>query len=135
MYTVHAYYLAVVCQALSVVLIYPCCVTLFSFYFFDLEYHSAADLFTYMASLLCIALTGSFTGLAIGTLTDQETVGILIGNLVVMLFNFGAGCFANTGDGANPVIKFLSWVSPIHYGVEILFRQVTKGRVGQEKIL
>ena len=72
MYTVHAYYLAVICQSLSVVLIYPCLLTLCSFYFFEFEYSSVADMLTYMAALLCIALTGSFMGLAIGTMTDQD---------------------------------------------------------------
>lgn len=106
---------------MSVVLVYPCLLTLFSFYFFDLEYHGLVDMLTYMAALSLIALTGSFFGLFVGSFTDNDMVAILIGNLCVMLFNFGAGCFANTGEGANPVIKFLSWISPIHYGVEILF--------------
>lgn len=121
MYSVHAYYVAVICQSLSAVLIYPCLLTLFSFYFFDLEYHGLTDMLTYMAGLATIALSGSFFGLFVGTLTDDEMVAILIANLCVTLFNFGAGCFANTGEGANPVIKFLSWISPIHYGVQILF--------------
>ncbi len=85
---------------------------------------------TYMASLFCIAMCGSFFGIAMGTVTDDQNVAILIVNLFVTLFNFGAGCLSNTGANANPVIKFLSWVSPMHYGVEVIFKPVTKGRRG-----
>ena len=62
-------------------------------------------------------------------------MAILLANLVITLANFGAGCFANTGTDANPVIKFLSWISPMHYGVEIIFKVVTKGRPDQDEIL
>lgn len=122
MYSVHAYYLAVLCQCLTCIWFYPVLVTLFSFYCFEFEYSSAEDMLTYMASLLFIALSGSFFGIAIGAFTDSQGIAILVVNLFVNLFNFGAGCLSNTGTGANPVIKFLSWVSPVHYGVEIVFK-------------
>ena len=80
-----------------------------------------------MAALCAIAFSGSYFGLAIGTMTDDQNVAILIGNLCTMMMNFGAGCFANTGDDANPVIKFLSWISPMHYGVQIVFKIVSDG--------
>ena len=121
MYSVHSYYAAVVSQVMTVVWIYPVLLTLFSFYCFDFEYSSAGDMFTYMAALYCTALSGGFFGLAVGTMTGDENVAILIGNLAITLFNFGAGCLANTGSGANPVIKFLTWVSPMHYSVEVIF--------------
>lgn len=122
MYTVHSYFWAKVMQCVTAVWFYPVLVTIFSFYCFGLEAHSFADMLTYMAALTCIAFTGSFFGLAVGTFTNDEMAAILIGNLFVTLFNFGAGCLSNTGDDANPVIKFLSWVSPMHYGVEIIFK-------------
>ena len=62
-------------------------------------------------------------------------MAILIGNLVVTLFNFGAGCLANTGDGMNPFIQFLTWISPMHYAIELVFKQVSKGRVAQDQLL
>ena len=130
MYSVHAYYSAVLCQAMTAIGIYPVLLTLFSFYFFDLEYSGAEELFTYMAALLMTAFCGSFCGLMIGAMTDDDMVAILIGNLIVTLFNFGAGFLGNAGPVGNPVIRILSWVSPVHYGTEIVFQIVTKGRYG-----
>lgn len=78
-------------------------------------------MFTYMAAMFCTCNAGGYFGLAIGTMTNDETVGILIGNLAITLFNFGAGCLANTGGDANFLITFLTWVSPMHYSVEVIF--------------
>ena len=128
MYSVHSYYWAVLCQVLSALWIYPVLLTLISFYCFEFEYRAITDLLMYMAALLCITLTGAFMGLSMGCFTDDQNVAILLANLVITLANFGAGCLANTGSGANPVIKFLSWISPMHYGVEIVFKITTKGR-------
>ena len=89
---------------------------------------------TYMAALGMMGFCGAYFGLSVGTMTSDQNVAILIGNLFVTLFNFGAGCFANTGSDANPVIKFLSWISPMHYGVEVVFKQVTKGRPGADQL-
>jgi len=72
MYTVHSYYLAVVCQVLTCVWIYPVTLTFLSFYCFDLEYSSPADMFTYMAALLCTALAGGFFGIATGAMTTND---------------------------------------------------------------
>ena len=127
MYTVHSYFLAVLAQSFTCVWIYPVLLSLVSFYCFQFEYQAPSDLFTYMVALCAIAIAGNFFGLSIGTMTDDQNVAILIDNLCTMLFNFGAGCFANTGDGANPVIKFLSWISPMHYGVQIVFKIISKG--------
>ena len=62
-------------------------------------------------------------------------MAILIANLAIIMFNFGAGCFANIGGDANFTITFLSWISPMHYGVEIIFRRVTDGIPYQEWLL
>ena len=127
MYTVHSYYFAVMCQSLTISWIYPTIVTLLSFYCFGFEYHSFTDMLTYLLALFLSALAGSFFGLSTGSMTSNEQVAILIGNLAITLFNFGAGCLANTGDGMNPVIQFLVWVSPMHYAIEQVFKQVSKG--------
>ena len=115
---------------LSLVWIYPVLLSLLSFYCFDFDQHAAGDLFTYMATLLCIAICGAMFGVSTGTITSNAMVALLIGNFVVVLFAFGAGCIANTGDGMNPFIQLLTWVSPMHYGCELLFKQVTYGVPG-----
>jgi len=114
MYTVHSYYLAVCCQSLTCVWFYPVLVTLITFYCFDFEYSAPSNMFTYMGSMTLVALAGSFWGLSVGTMTSDMNVAILIVNLFSIIFNFGAGCLANTGANANFVITFLSWISPMH---------------------
>ena len=46
---------------------------------------------------------------------------------MIIVLNFGAGCFANTGKGANIVIRFISWISPVRYATEMTMRRVVKG--------
>ena len=43
-----------------------------------------------------------------------------------MMFNIGAGFLANTNSGN--LVKFLSWVSPQHYGMELIMRRLLDGR-------
>ena len=71
MYSVHAYFTAVTCQAFSVVFFYPVMVTILTFYCFDFEYNEAADLMTYMGGAFLVAMAGSFSGIFIGTLTND----------------------------------------------------------------
>lgn len=48
--------------------------------------------------------------------------------MFVIFMNFGAGVFANAGSGANVVIRFISYISPIRYAVEAILRRVTLGQ-------
>jgi hypothetical protein len=47
--------------------------------------------------------------------------------LCIILFNMGAGFLANAGNNSNKVILFLSWISPLHYSCEMLFRRILNG--------
>ena len=89
----------------------------------------------YMAALSCVAYCGNFLGLMFGCLTNNAEAALGTANLFVMMSGFGAGLFANTGSGANWFVTFLSWISPLRYGCEIIMRQVTKGRQAQDAIL
>ena len=135
MYTVHAFYISLICQILTFAWIYPAVLTCCSFYAFGLEYDTPEDLFTYMLIHFLMHLGGISFGLFCGTLTENEQGALLIGNTSIILFNFGSGIMANTGGDVNPIIKFLSWVSPMHYGTELLFKEVTKGRIAEQVLL
>lgn len=39
----------------------------------------------------------------------------------------GAGFLANAGNNSNKVVLFLSWISPLHYSCEMLFRRILDG--------
>ena len=71
MYSVHAYYTAIMCQTFCVIWFYPIMVSVLSFYCFDFEYKEAEDLLTYMGGALFIALSGIYFGIFVGTLTND----------------------------------------------------------------
>jgi hypothetical protein len=48
--------------------------------------------------------------------------------MVIIIFSFGAGMYANTGTSANFLVKFISWVSPLHYSCELLLRLLFEGK-------
>ena len=79
-------------------------------------------MFNYMGCLAATAYCGCYFGLMVGAMLDIPEVALGLGNLYAMIAGFGAGLFANTGDGANWFITFLSWISPLRYGCEILMR-------------
>ena len=122
MYTAHSYFWSKVAICSTIMWIYPVIVTLVSFYCFQWEASSFSDFLIYMMSLFGICFCGAFLGLMCGTFTSSLIVAILFGNLTITLLNFGAGCMSNTGETANPIIKFVSWISPMHYGCQILFK-------------
>ena len=41
----------------------------------------------------------------------------------------------NIGDGASPVVRFFSTISPVRYGVELAMRRVTAEKHLQDEIL
>ena len=135
MYTVSAYYLAFATRAVMMTWFYPVLLSAASFWFFQFEAHSFTDYLNYMGGLAMTGYSGAFMGYLIGAIFDNAEVALGIGNLFAMIAGFGAGLFANTGAGANWFIRFLSWISPLRYGCEIIFRQVTTGRPGQDQIL
>ena len=122
MYSVHSYYLAVITSSIVTMWIYPCFLTLFSFYCFEFEYSSLGDMLTYMMALIILANCGGFFGICVGTFTNNEMLALLVAQMIIMLMNFGSGVIANTGDNMNPVIQLLTWISPMHYAVQILFQ-------------
>ena len=52
-----------------------------------------------------------------------------------MSFNAGAGCWVNIGTGASPPVRFLSWISPVRYGVELTMRRITADKHLQDQVL
>jgi hypothetical protein len=64
--------------------------------------------------------------MTIGCIVPESSQAILVANLVVIMCNLGAGLLANTNSGY--LIKFLGWVSPEHYGMELIMRRLLDGR-------
>ena len=82
----------------------------------------------YMSSLLGITYVAMFEGFMIGCIIHEETRAYLFFWLSLMIFNFGAGFFANTGSQASWFVNGISFISPMHYATEVSLRIVTDGR-------
>ena len=87
----------------------------------------------YMASLSASTYCGMIMGFMYGCFLNKDmNMAMLVLWLSIMIFNFGAGFFANAGTGANWFVTALSYISPFFYSTEIQMRRVTEGRVVQE---
>lgn len=73
-------------------------------------------------------LVGNAFGLMWGSIFTNPWAAMGVNQLFMILFSMGAGMFANTGAGANKFIIGLSYVSPLHYGMTLLFRRVVANR-------
>ena len=123
MYTVHAYYWSKIAISSTVMWLYPVICSLCTFYCYSWEEASSfSDFMVFTMCLFCVCYCGAFLGLMCGAFTDSLLVAVLLGNLAITLLNFGAGIMSNTGDDANPVIRFISWISPMQYACQAIFK-------------
>eukprot|EP00347_Sterkiella_histriomuscorum_P020203 403338701 len=123
LYSEHSYFLSVLSASTLVLMFYPFCVGLLSYYFIKFDDTSAENIFKWVSVLVIQALNGSFFGFMLGALFDSDQQAILVVNLFMVLFNLGAGSFSNLGN-ANFVGKFLGWISPMRYSSELLLRRL-----------
>ena len=125
MYSVSAYYTAAVVSVLTTTWIYPMFAGLTEYYWFEFEDRSFLDFFYYEAGLIAACLAGNLFGFMFGCLFKDELMAIAIMQIFNQMFNFGCGCWVNIGEGASPVVRFFSWISPTRYGLELTMRRVT----------
>ena len=135
MYGPTAYYLATQTATVVMFILYPVIVTLTSFYFFELDEHTFGSMLDWMLVLTLTAFAGGFWGFTFGTFMKNEIVATQLNLLFLILFCFGAGFYANTGEGSNPVVLFISYISPLRYTTELLMQRIVGNKVGGELIL
>lgn len=124
MYKPSSFYLAIVIASIMSFLFYPLIVSIFSFWMFGLDNHSFSS-FLYWTTVLTLEASCGFAfGMMLGTLINQENTAISTNLLCAMMFSFGGGMYANTGKNANPIIKVISYISPIRYSSELLMRRI-----------
>ena len=80
-------------------------------------------------------MAGFSFGMMLGTIISDENTAISVNLLFAMLFSLGGGMYASTGDGANPLIKVISYISPIRFSSELLLRRIMHGKLGEEAVL
>ena len=135
MYTTTAYYLASCAAATVTFFLYPMMTALVSFFFFDLDDSSFSAFLIWMSILVLTAFTGSFWGQMFGTFMKNEVAAVQLNMLFLILFSFGGGFYANTGEGQNPFVRIISLISPMRYSAELLMRQELKEKPGSEYVL
>lgn len=128
MYSVHAYYLAALTMSFTLVWFYPLLVAFPTFYVFQLQSDSFTDLLYYAAVLSVTAISGSFFGFMLGCFIRSETIATEVCSLFIIIFNLGAGCYANASSNANIFVKILTHISPLRYAAELTLRRITDGR-------
>ena len=55
--------------------------------------------------------------------------------MFIILFNLAAGHTRNIGSGTNYFATFISTISPVRYGTEMLMYRIVRGSVGEKYIL
>ena len=133
MYSPSAYYIAHVASSFFIFLLYPIFTTLISYWFFGFETATWPQLFDWMLCLVLPAIVGQIWGFAFGSLFQSETTAFQFNVLFVLICNLGAGHTTNL-SGTNYFAKFLSTVSPVRYGTEMLMCRILKGSVGEQII-
>ena len=116
-------------------ILYPIVVTITSFYFFGLDSSSFGDMLAWMAILMLTAIAGGFWGFSFGTFMKNEVVATQLNMLFLIIYSFGAGIYANTGDGMNFLVRFIHYVSPLRYSTELLVSRVLTEKAGGEFVL
>ena len=124
MYKASSFYINIVVASLIIFLFYPLLFSLVSFWMFGLDNHSYAS-FSYWTSVLTLeAICGFAFGMMLGTMISHQNAAISTNLLCGMIFSFGGGMYANTGENANPLIKAITFISPIRYSTELLMRRI-----------
>jgi ABC-type transport system involved in multi-copper enzyme maturation permease subunit len=135
MYKPSSYYIATVITSMLSFLWYPLIVSLVGFWMFDIDNNGIGGFAYWTLTLLLTATCGFSFGMMLGTIFSNQNTAISANLLFAMIFSFGGGMYANTGEEANPLIKAISYVSPIRYGSELLFQLIIKEKPGKELIL
>ena len=135
MYGTTAYYLAMASATATMFILYPIAVTFTSFFFFDLDQGGFGAMMDWMLILMLTSIAGGFWGFTFGTFMDNEVAATQLNMLFLIMFSFGAGVFANTGQGANIIVQIITYISPFRYTTEVLFRRVIAGKQGEQLVL
>lgn len=114
--------------------LYPVIVGLVSYFFFGMEGGFWAWL-EWTLILVACAYAGSFWGLMFGAFHSNEVAAVQLNLLFNIVFSFGSGLYANTGQTASLPVKLISYLSPMRYSSELLLRRLLGSWVGKEIVL
>jgi ABC-type polysaccharide/polyol phosphate export permease len=96
MYTPTAYYLSVTIGSFVLLWFYPVALSVMCFYFFGFANHAFVDLLWFTSILYLMAMTGSQTGIAFGSIFNTHDDGFRLMQILCIAFFMSAGVFVNT---------------------------------------
>lgn len=126
MYSVSAYYFAHILGGFMIFMLYPTFTALISYWSFGFVEADWYGCFDWMYALALQASVGVFWGFSFGTFFRSEMICLQFNLVFIMMFNLGAGHTRNLGSNTNYFAKFISLVSPIRYGTELLMTRIMK---------
>ena len=89
----------------------------------------------WMFILTLTAFAGGFWGFSFGSLCKNEVTATQLNMLFLIMFSFGGGFYANTGDQVNFVVQIITYISPMRYTTELLLNRVLAGKQGGDFLL
>jgi hypothetical protein len=114
MYSLDSYFLSTYFSTTIVNLVYAIISSIICYYFLEFKDNSYKNLYDWIIIIVLQALCGNNFGFFIGCAVNDNISSLLINMYFILLFNFGAGFFANNNT-KNYFIKFLSYISPFRY--------------------
>lgn len=136
MYSVSSFFCACILASFLSFGLYPLIVSPISFWMYGLDQSQFVPFLYWTATLTLEAICGFAFGLMIGTITRHQNGAISTNLLFAMILSFGGGMYANTGSDANPLIRGLTYISPIRFAAELLLRAVLKEKgIGGDMVL
>lgn len=128
MYKPAPFYVSRIIAAMLLYIFYPFAVTMTVIWCLGLPVMGFAGWVSFWSILTLTAFVGSMLGLCIGACFPNQFQALTVNIMVFILISLGGGLSVNTGAGANIFVRFIFWISPMHYSVELMMRRMLEGR-------
>ena len=120
MYTPTVYFLARLLSNLILQIFYPILMVTLFFFAVGTPITWQNTLYVYAVCIMLNIMAVTFAYFC-GVFKDDENSARMVINFFAAIWMLGTGIFSNIN--ASGFVKFLSWTSPMRYGVEVLFRR------------
>lgn len=127
MYSPTVYYFSEVTVCILTFRWYPIALTSLSIWFYGLQVMDFAGWCEWLGVITATTFVASAFGFSIGCVFPEFNTAQIVVVQFINFFNMGAGFMTNNAD-PNLFVRFATWVSPMHYSCELLFRRILKGR-------
>jgi len=127
--------MALTFSGLSVFFLYPLFTSLISFWFFGFTNPTWMDFWNWTLPMALMAWAGSTWGYSFGSFFSNEMIALQWNLVFIILFNLGAGQQRSISSSTNYFASFISKVSPIRYGTEMLMSRLMEGNMAKGGVM